>query len=156
MADKTESSLPSQSEDKAGFMSNLATKMTSGVSSAASVGKQVSSDYGMTFIIGIMVAIVFFIIAYMLYLYLARRLTNKVVFDVPDTSTPRKGSVLHKIDGSGLPTESNGSRMTFMFWIYINDLNMFAGDLRHVMHIGDKSTVGASPEVYLDGIKKRL
>lgn len=161
MADKIESSSPSQSEDKASFMSNLATKMTSGVGSAASIGKasvvQASSDYGITIIVGIIVAIVFFIIAYMLYLYLARRLTNKIVFDVPDTSTPRKGSVLHKIDGSGLPSENNGSRMTFMFWIYINDLNMLAGDdLRHVMHIGDKSTIGASPEVYLDGIKNRL
>jgi hypothetical protein len=150
----------SQSENKAGFMSNLATKMTSSVGSAASAGKasvvQASSDYGITIIIGIIVAIVFFIIAYMLYLYLARQLTNKIIFEVPDTSTARKGTVLNKIDGSGLPSESNGSRMTFMFWIYINDLNMYAGDLRHVMHIGDKSTVGASPEVYLDGIKNRL
>lgn len=169
MAD-TESSPPpsyktdAPSDEKSSFMGNIASSVSNGIGSASSMvadsQKSVaaaSKDYGMTIIVAIVVGIIFFIIAYMLYLYIVNRLTNKIVYLVPDTKTPLKGTSVNVIDGGGLPSVANGSRITFMFWIYIHDLNMFAGDdLRHILHVGDKSPTGASPEVYLDGKKNKI
>jgi hypothetical protein len=61
------------------------------------------------------------------------------------------------MDGKVLPAGNNGKRATYAFWIYLTDINLYSGDeLRHIMHIGDKTMKGASPVVYLDGMKNRI
>lgn len=119
--------------------------------------ESVAKNYGATIIIGIVIAIVLFIIAYILYIYISKKITNKIIVEVPTSSIPRKGNVISKMDGKVLPAANNGKRATFMFWVYLSDINLYSGDeLRHIMHIGDKTTKGASPVVYLDGMKNRI
>jgi len=113
--------------------------------------------FGTTILIGIVVAAVLFMGAYILYTYLSSRLTNKLVVMVPDSKIPRKGTELTRLDGTAFPPSSNGNRSTFMFWIYIHDISKFSGDeMRHVLHRGEESTLGASPIVYLDGKANRM
>lgn len=119
--------------------------------------EDVAKNYGATIIVGIVIAIVLFILAYLLYVYISAKITNKIIVEVPTSKIPRKGNVISKMDGKVLPAANNGKRATFMFWIYLTDINLYSGDeLRHIMHIGDKTTKGASPIVYLDGMKNRL
>lgn len=119
--------------------------------------EDVAKNYGATIIIGIVVAIVLFILAYLLYVYISAKITTKIIVEVPTSVFPRKGNVISKMDGKVLPSANNGKRATFMFWIYISDINLYSGDeLRHIMHIGDKTTKGSSPIVYLDGMKNRI
>ena len=119
--------------------------------------EDIAKNYGATIIMGIVIAIVLFILAYLLYIYISAKITNKVIVEVPTSSFPRKGNVISKMDGKVLPAANNGKRATFMFWIYLADVNLYSGDnLRHIMHIGDKTTKGASPVIYLDGMKNRI
>ena len=119
--------------------------------------QEVAKNYGATIIIGIVIAIVLFILAYLLYVYISAKITNKLIVEVPTSSIPRKGNVISKMDGKVLPANNNGKRATYMFWIYLTDINLYSGDeLRHIFHVGDKTTKGASPCVYLDGMKNRI
>jgi hypothetical protein len=119
--------------------------------------EEVAKNYGATIIVGIVIAIVLFILAYLLYIYISSKITNKIIVEVPTSSIPRKGNVISKMDGKVLPAANNGKRATFMFWIYLTDINLYSGDeLRHIMHIGDKTMKGASPIIYLDGMKNRI
>jgi hypothetical protein len=119
--------------------------------------ESVAKNYGASIIVGIVIAIVLFILAYLLYIYISKKITNKIIVEVPTSSVPRKGNVISKMDGKVLPAANNGKRATFMFWIYLTDINLYSGtELRHIMHIGDKTTKGASPIIYLDGMKNRI
>lgn len=119
--------------------------------------EDVANNYGATIIVGIVIAIVLFILAYLLYIYISAKITNKIIVEVPTSSIPRKGNVISKMDGKVLPAANNGKRATFMFWIYLTDINLYSGtELRHIMHVGDKTLKGASPIIYLDGMKNRI
>jgi hypothetical protein len=116
-----------------------------------------TGKYGIMVFVGIIVGVVIFFAAYVLYVYVSSRLTSKLLVVLPDTTMPKKGTELTKVDGGFLPPLTNGKRMTMLFWIYIHDINKFSGDgLRHVLHRGDESLPGASPEVYLDGTTNKL
>lgn len=132
-------------------------KVGEGLTKGKAAFAQLTEKYGMMIFVGILVALVLLFIAYMLYIYLSRRLTNKLFVELPDSIVPRKGTQVTKIDGGALPPSTNGNRATFLFWMYIHDIDLLSGeDLRHVFHRGDETTKGASPAVYLDGVKNRL
>jgi len=132
-------------------------KVGEGIAKGKEAFATFTGKYGMMVFVGILVAVVLFFIAYVLYVYLSRRLTNKLYVELAESIVPRKGTQVTKIDGGALPPSTNGNRTTFLFWIYIHDINLMSGEnLRHVLHRGDESTKGASPAVYLDGMKNRL
>jgi len=132
-------------------------KVGEGLTKGKAAFAQLTEKYGVMVFVGILLALVLLFIAYMLYVYLSRRLTNKLFIELPDSVVPRKGTQVTKIDGGSLPPNNNGNRTTFLFWIYIHDIDLLSGeDLRHVLHRGDETTRGASPAVYLDGVKNRL
>jgi len=83
-------------------------------------------------------------------------LANKVLWLVPGSKVPILGTSENRISGEGIPTKLNGNRLTFMFWIYINDINEGNGQFKHVLHRGDKSTANASPLVMLDKTESKL
>ena len=131
--------------------------VTDTVSKGADVVKDVKDSYGIMIVAGLALAVILFILAYYLYVYLTQTIIQKIVYELPDSIIPRKCNVVNRLSGLMIPPNVNGNRNTFMFWIYINDINALAGDeLRHVMHIGDETTLGSSPAVYLDGMKNRL
>lgn len=128
-----------------------------GLAKGTEMVSEASGKFGVLLLVGIVVAAVLLFGAYVLYQYLSTRLTNKLAVMVPDSKIPRKGTELTKLDGAGLPPATNGNRATFMFWIYIHDINKFSGtELRHVLHRGEESLIGASPSVYLDGKLNRM
>lgn len=132
-------------------------KVGEGLAKGKAAFAELTGKYGMMVFVGILLALVLLFIAYMLYIYLSRRLTNKLFVELPDSIVPRKGTQVTKIDGGALPPSTNGNRATFLFWMYIHDIDLLSGeDLRHVFHRGDETTKGASPAVYLDGVKNRL
>lgn len=119
--------------------------------------KEATAKYGLLVLVGIVVAVILFFLAYWLYLYLSTRLTNKLTVTLAETKVPRKGTEVSKIKGGEFPPMTNGNRVTYSFWIYIHDINKFAGpEMRHVLHFGDENTVGASPIVFLDGKVNKL
>lgn len=119
--------------------------------------KEMTAKYGLLVLVGIVVAVILFVLAYWLYLYLSTRLTNKLTVTVAETKVPRKGTEVSKIKGGEFPPMSNGNRVTYTFWVYIHDINKFAGpEMRHVLHIGVENTIGSSPIVYLDGKTNKM
>src|SRR6056300_1392662 len=106
------------------------------------------------FIIG--ATILLFTISYIIYSYISNKLANKVLWLVPESKVPILGTSENRISGEGIPTKLNGNRLTFMFWIYINDINEGNGQFKHVLHRGDKSTANASPLVMLDKTESKL
>lgn len=136
---------------------NVGSTLKEGLSKGSSAIGALTGKFGMMVLIGVIVAVILLGLAYFLYMYISSRLSNKLFYTVPDSETPRKGTEYTRLDGGGLPTSTNGNRATFMFWIYIHDINKFSGEgFRHVLHRGDEATVGASPIVYLDGARNKL
>lgn len=138
-------------------VSNVADNVSQTLSSGKETIVRTQKSYGYMVFIGIFVAIILFLIAYGLYVYIRNLITQKTIFEFPDSQTPMKGTAINRLNGTKIPANVNGKRKTLMFWIYINDINMFSGeDIRHIMHIGDETILGSSPSVYLDGMKNRI
>jgi len=105
--------------------------------------------------IGLFAVIVFTIlIAYLLYTYLGSQLFAKIKSVVSDTKVPVVGTKLNKFTAD-LAKNANGSRKSFSFWIYVNDLNKYKGQYQTVCAVssdGDKaySIESCSPLIFLD------
>lgn len=138
-------------------ISNTANNVSQTISSGKDTIVSTQKNYGYMVFIGIFVGILLFIIAYILYVQVRNFITQKIIFEFPESIAPIKSTIISRLDGAAIPSNVNGNRNTFMFWIYINDINMFSGnEVRHIMHIGDETTLGSSPAVYLDGMKNRI
>lgn len=132
-------------------------KTQEAVSNIKSGVTTVARNYGMTILIAVVTAAILFFIAYMLYIYISSTIANKVLWIVPESKIPALGTENTKLSGDGIPTDLNGRRATFMFWIYINDINENKGQYRHVLHLGsDESVINASPLVMLDKDTNKL
>ena len=114
-----------------------------------------SSYNNNTLFIGLFAVIVFTIlIAYLLYTYLGSQLFSKIKSVVSDTKVPVIGTKLNKYNAD-LAKNANGSRKSFSFWIYINDINKYAGQFKSVCAVssdGDKpyTLENCSPYIFLD------
>lgn len=135
---------------------DIAVDVSNKISTSVDEAKKVAKNYGMTILISIITAAILFFVAYMLYIYISRSLANKVLWVVPESKVPALGTENTRLSGDGIPTDLNGRRVTFMFWIYINDINENKGQYRHVLHLGDESDVNASPLVMLDKDTNKL
>lgn len=130
--------------------------VTGTVSSGVQSVKEFSGKYGITVFVAILLAIIIFFVAYLLYTYISGVIANKILWIVPESKVPNLGTNYSRLSGDGIPTKLNGRRMTFMFWIYIHDLNKNAGSYRHVLHRGDQTIEGASPLVMMDKTLNKL
>jgi hypothetical protein len=83
-------------------------------------------------------AIVLFVVAYLLYIYISRKLANRVVWKVPNSSTPILTNDMTVLSGDGMPRTIEGGS-SFMFWIYINDLEETRGKRRNVFFVGSET-----------------
>ena len=109
----------------------------------------------------IFVAIIGFIIAYGLYWMINTVILNKKKELISGTKNGVTGTQYRRFDGALIPKATNGKRLSFSFWIYINDINKFQGTFRHVFHRGDQDLGksldgGASPIVFLDSERNKL
>ena len=75
--------------------------------------------------IGLFIVIVIaIVIAYVLYTYIGASLFNKVRNVVDGTRIPVVCTKLSKFEAN-INTTGNGSRRSYTFWIYINDMNTY-------------------------------
>ena len=108
-----------------------------------------------TLFIGLFVVIVVTIlVAYLLYTYIGTQLFAKVKSVVSDTKVPVMGTKLTKFNAE-LAKNANGSRKSFSFWIYINDMTKYKGQYQTVAAVssdGDNkyNIESCSPYIFLD------
>lgn len=96
-------------------------------------------------------------VAWMVYLFVQKKVIEKVSYIVAETKTPLPGSAVTVGNGTGIPTSANGKRFSLSFWLYIQNLDKNRGLLRHVFHRGDeKNAMGGSPSVLLDRNANKL
>jgi hypothetical protein len=114
-----------------------------------------SSYNNNTLFIGLFAVIVFTVlIAYLLYTYLGSQLFAKIKSVVSDTKVPVIGTKSNKFNAD-LAKNANGSRKSFSFWIYINDINKYSGQYKSVCAVssdGEKAYIieNCSPFIFLD------
>jgi hypothetical protein len=108
-----------------------------------------------TLFIGLfIVIIVTIIIAYLLYTYIGTFLFAKIKSTVSDTKVPVIGTRLSKFKAE-LAKNANGSRKSFSFWIYINDMVKYKGQYQIVAAVSsdgeiDYNIENCSPYIFLD------
>lgn len=105
--------------------------------------------------IGLLGVIIFtIIIAYLLYTYIGTQLFAKIKSVVSDTKVPIMGTTKSKFTAD-LAKNANGSRKSFSFWIYINDMNKYKGQYQTVAAVSSDGDVNynienCSPYIFLD------
>lgn len=109
------------------------------------------------------VAVMCFVIAYILYRILDRRTKSKVGYLLPESKIPLMGTELTKLDGSLIPGSGNGQRRTIMFWVYIHDIDKFKGStIRNIFYRGDRNHDNSidpqlsSPSIWLDSMTNKM
>ena len=102
----------------------------------------------------LIVIIVAIIIAYVLYTYLGSKLFSKIKSVVSDTKVPVVGTKLSKFTAD-IAKNGNGSRRSYSFWVYINDMSKYKGQYQTIAAIssnGDSEYKldSCSPYIFLD------
>jgi hypothetical protein len=99
------------------------------------------------------VVVITIIIAALLYSYLGWTLFSKVENSIDGTKVPILGTQLNKFIAN-VNNTANGTRRSFSFWIYINDMNKYSGQFKNVVSLtndgAELSTNKASPHIFLD------
>jgi hypothetical protein len=107
----------------------------------------------------IILALLALIVGYFLYVLI----TDNVIYQqrvlVEGTEAPIICNEMSEFKITQHLSNTNGKRRTYSFWIYINDINKYAGDqYRHIAHIGSdhKSIVDSSPYIVLDKVSNKI
>lgn len=118
----------------------------------------VKNSSGSILVVLIGVALLAFLVAYVLYWLINRYVVNKKSFLLPATRYPVVGTQYTKVSGADIPSTGNGKRMSMCFWIYLHDIDKYKGTFRHVFHRGDQKIRNSSPSplVFLDQDTNRL
>lgn len=98
------------------------------------------------------------LVGYGLYTIITDKITYQQRITISGTEAPilcnqiTEFKILQSLDNS------NGNKRTFAFWIYINDINKYSGQYRHIAHIGDsaKKINSASPYIFLDKTSNKI
>jgi len=136
------------------FTSALSNSRSTVSNAVSNISSGMNSNYNL-YIGLLIVIIVCVVIAYLLYIYIGYMLFSKFKTVIPDTKIPIVGTKLTRIDAT-IDKTANGYRRSFTFWIYINDMNKFQGQYKHVLSISNeksslfKPPAGCSPFIYLD------
>jgi hypothetical protein len=100
----------------------------------------------------IIVFLVAAIIAYFLYYIITDNILYQQKLDVEGTEVPIICNELSEFKITKVLPNSNGIKRTYGFWIYINDINKYAGKFRHIAHLGENAghIKGGCPYIFLD------
>lgn len=100
----------------------------------------------------VIVFLVAAIIAYFLYYFITDNILYQQKLDVDGTEVPIICNELSEFKITKVLPNSNGIKRTYGFWIYINDINKYAGKFRHIAHLGDNAAhiKGGCPYIFLD------
>jgi uncharacterized protein YxeA len=107
----------------------------------------------------IILLLVALIIGYLLYVLITDNVIYQQKVLVEGTESPVLCNDMSEFKITQHLSNTNGKRRTYAFWIYINDINKYAGDqYRHIAHVGTdhKSIVDASPYIVLDKMTNQI
>jgi hypothetical protein len=100
----------------------------------------------------IFLVLITIIVGYTLYYIITDNVLYQQKVEVSGTEVPIICNELSEFKISRNLTNSNGIKRSYGFWIYINDINKYSGNFRHIAHVGDKheKIQNASPYIFLD------
>ncbi len=105
------------------------------------------------------VVVITIIVSVLLYTYIGWILFSKVENTVDGTKVPVLGTQLNKFSAN-VKNTANGTRRSFSFWIYINDMNKYKGQYKNVLGLYNSAdsfdTNKCSPHVFLDDTNNTL
>lgn len=106
-----------------------------------------------------LVIIICLFIAYILYYFITTKLFLNVSQIVNETRIPIICIEKRRFDFD-IKTTGNGERRSYTFWIYIHDMNKYAGNYKNVFNIQSTSSITdpylASPFVFLDKTDNKM
>jgi hypothetical protein len=106
-----------------------------------------------------LVIVVCLFIAYILYYFITTKLFYNVRQIVNETRIPVICTTSRTFDFD-IKTTGNGERRSYTFWIYIHDMNKFAGNYKNVFNVQVSSSIknpsSASPFVFLDKTDNKM
>lgn len=103
---------------------------------------------------GLLIVILLAIItSYIIYILLGKLLFSKYKTVVDGTKIPVVGNKLSKFNANFVKM-SNGNRISYTFWIYLNDMNKNKGKYKNVACVSDNKdileVVNCSPHIFID------
>ena len=106
----------------------------------------------------IFLVIITIIVGYTLYYIITDNILYQQKVEVSGTEVPIICNELSEFKINRNLSNSNGIKRSFGFWIYINDINKYSGNFRHIAHVGDKheKIQNASPYIFLDAYSNKI
>lgn len=106
----------------------------------------------------IFLVIITIIVGYTLYYIITDNVLYQQKVEVSGTEVPIICNELSEFKINRNLSNSNGIKRSFGFWIYINDINKYSGNFRHIAHVGDKheKIQNASPYIFLDAYSNKI
>jgi len=100
----------------------------------------------------IIVFLVTVIVGYILYYIITDNILFQQKIEVEGTEVPIICNELSEFKITKALPNSNGIKRSYGFWIYINDINKYAGKYRHIAHMGQNAghINNSSPYIFLD------
>lgn len=102
------------------------------------------------------VFIIMAIVAYVLYYIITDDILYQQKLEVEGTNVPIICNELSEFKIDKTLNNSNGVKRSYGFWIYINDINKYRGNYRHIAHLGNSTgnssgeIKNATPYIFLD------
>lgn len=106
----------------------------------------------------IFLVLITIIVGYFLYYIITDNILYQQKIEVSGTEVPIICNELSEFKINRNLTNSNGIKRSYGFWIYINDINKYNGNFRHIAHVGDKheKIQNASPYIFLDRTSNQI
>jgi hypothetical protein len=149
--------------NRANNVADMATSTMDTISNSTEAIKEGLAPYledSSTVLYGLIILLlVALIVGYLLYVLITDNVIYQQKVLVEGTETPVLCNDMSEFKITQHLSNTNGKRRTYAFWIYINDINKYAGDqYRHIAHIGTdhKSIVDASPYIILDKMSNKI
>lgn len=106
----------------------------------------------------IFLVVITIIVGYTLYYIITDNILYQQKVEVSGTEVPIICNELSEFKINRNLANSNGIKRSYGFWIYINDINKYSGNYRHIAHVGDKheNIKNASPYIFLDSHSNKI
>jgi hypothetical protein len=102
--------------------------------------------------------LVMVIVAYFLYYIITDNILYQQKIDVEGTEVPIICNELSEFKITKSLPNSNGIKRSYGFWIYINDIDKYTGEYRHIAHLGKDAgqITNACPYIFLDKTENKI
>lgn len=135
-----------------GVSNTIANTTAAATASVKEAFANITSTNESIFYLIVIVFLVMAIVAYFLYYIITDNILFQQKIEVEGTEVPIICNELSEFKITKSLPNSNGIKRSYGFWIYINDIDKYSGDYRHIAHLGHdaKHIKGACPYIFLD------